>query len=325
MTELFTKTDKAIIPDLPRYTFGGRIVVIQTEGEAIRAVEYLRKSKLLGIDTETRPSFKRGVNYLVALLQIANDEICFLFRLNFMGLPACLVDLLEDPTILKIGLSLHDDFRMLSHRTPLHPAGFVDLQHLATGMGIEDLSLQKLWANFFRQRISKNAQLSNWEAEVLDEKQRVYAATDADACIHLYRRMIALHQSGDYTLLPPPPAPEPQPKTIENTTSDNTNSEECTPSSSVTENQKVSDASIPGSSAEPSLKSSKKRTISKKATSSASSKAAKTKKARTTTSSRSATTKSAASRSASSRSKTKQSTATSGSAASTKPTSSASD
>lgn len=318
MTELFTKTDKTIIPNLPRYTFGGRIIVIQTEGEAIRAVEYLRQSKVLGLDTETRPSFKRGVNYLVALLQIANDDTCFLFRLNIMGLPPCLVELLEDPAILKIGLSLHDDFRMLSHRCPLHPAGFVDLQHLAVGMGIEDLSLQKLWANFFRQRISKNAQLSNWEADVLDEKQRIYAATDADACIHLYRRMSELHLSGDYKLLPPP-----QPENLE--TSQPENLETCIPSSSDTESQKVSDATTPGSSAEPSLKSSKKRTTSKRATSSASSKASKPKKARTTSSSRSATTKSGALPSASSRSKTKRSTARSGSAASTKPSSSASD
>lgn len=210
MTTLFQKTDKAIIPTLPRYTFGGRIVVIQSEGEARRAVEYLRTFKLLGLDTETRPSFKRGIQHQVALLQIAGDGICFLFRLNFMGLPACLVELLEDPTILKIGLSLHDDFRALSHRAPeLHPAGYVDLQHLSQGMGIEDLSLQKLWANFFHQRISKTAQLSNWEADHLDEKQRVYAATDADTVIHLYRRMSELHLSGDYTLIPPPPPPVP--------------------------------------------------------------------------------------------------------------------
>ena len=203
MHTFFSKTDKEYIVHLPRYVFEGRIEVIKSERETLRAVEYLRRCRLLGIDTETKPSFKRGVQHQVALLQIATgDNLCFLFRLNFIGFPSLLKSILEDPAIHKVGLSLHDDFRMLSQRTEeFHPAGFTDIQHIAVGMGIEDLSLQKLYANIFGLRISKNAQLSNWEAEVLDEKQRVYAATDADACIHLYKTMNELHQSGDYRLV----------------------------------------------------------------------------------------------------------------------------
>ena len=203
MHTFFSKTDKEYIVHLPRYVFEGRIEVVKSERETLRAVEYLRRCRLLGIDTETKPSFKRGVQHQVALLQIATEEnLCFLFRLNFIGFPSLLKSILEDPAIHKVGLSLHDDFRMLSQRTEeFHPAGFTDIQHIAVGMGIEDLSLQKLYANIFGLRISKNAQLSNWEAEVLDEKQRVYAATDADACIHLYKTMNELHQSGDYRLV----------------------------------------------------------------------------------------------------------------------------
>ena len=203
MHTFFSKTDKEYIVHLPRYVFEGRIEVVKSERETLRAVEYLRRCRLLGIDTETKPSFKRGVQHQVALLQIATeDNLCFLFRLNFIGFPSLLKSILEAPAIHKVGLSLHDDFRMLSQRTEeFHPAGFTDIQHIAVGMGIEDLSLQKLYANIFGLRISKNAQLSNWEAEVLDEKQRLYAATDADACIHLYKTMNELHQSGDYRLV----------------------------------------------------------------------------------------------------------------------------
>ena len=203
MHTFFSKTDKEYIVHLPRYVFEGRIEVVKSERETLRAVEYLRRCRLLGIDTETKPSFKRGVQHQVALLQIATeDNLCFLFRLNYIGFPSLLKSILEDPAIHKVGLSLHDDFRMLSQRTEeFHPAGFTDIQHIAVGMGIEDISLQKLYANIFGLRISKNAQLSNWEAEVLDEKQRLYAATDADACIHLYKTMNELHQSGDYRLV----------------------------------------------------------------------------------------------------------------------------
>jgi len=109
-----------------------------------------------------------------------------------------------DPEIKKIGLSLKDDVQQLSKRRPsLKPKNFVDLQQMAAQMGIRDMSLAKLFANFFRLRISKNAQLSNWEADALDEKQRIYAATDADACLKLYHRMQELQQTGNFQLVAP--------------------------------------------------------------------------------------------------------------------------
>lgn len=209
MLQLFTQTDKKLIPTLPRYAFEGRIVVVQSESEAQRAVNYLRRFPLVGLDTETRPSFRRGTGYKISLLQISTPEICFLFRLNFMGLPETLVLFLEDAAIIKVGLSLKDDIGQLRQRcAEFKPEGFIDLQDIAAEMGIRDMSLAKLYANFFRQRISKNAQLSNWEADVLDEKQKVYAATDADACVRLYEKMMELRDSGDFELLPPPPEPE---------------------------------------------------------------------------------------------------------------------
>lgn len=205
MTEIFIQTDKKLIPTLERYHFEGRIVVVQNEYEAERATRYLRTCPILGLDTETRPSFKRGQQHQVALLQIASTEICFLFRLNFMGFPQCLIDLLEDPAVLKVGLSLKDDFRQLRQRHPtFEPQNYIELQQAAHSLGTNDMSLAKLFANFFHQRISKTAQLSNWEAEQLDERQRLYAATDASACILLHQRIEELRQSGQFRLVPPP-------------------------------------------------------------------------------------------------------------------------
>ena len=205
MQELFVRTDKKLIPTLPRYTFEGRIIVIQSENEANRAVAFLRTQKIVGIDTATRPSFRRGQQHKVALIQIATPDICFLFRLNYMGFPDSLIKLLEDTQIAKVGLSLKDDIHQLEQRHPgFNPQNFIDLQQIATHMGIEDMSLAKLFANFFHQRISKNAQLSNWEADALDEKQRVYAATDASACLLLYSKMQALVSNKQYQLISVP-------------------------------------------------------------------------------------------------------------------------
>ena len=202
MRDLHVKIDKTVIPQLPRYAFEGRIVVVQSEDEANRAVRALRAAPMIGMDTETRPAFKRGEMHKVALLQMATEDICFLFRLNQMGLPEALVELLSDKDVLKLGLSLHDDFTMLRRRnSQVKPAGYIDLQDYVKGMGIEDLSLQKLYANVFGRRISKSARLSNWEADVLTDAQKVYAATDAVTCIQLYKELKTLKESGEYRLV----------------------------------------------------------------------------------------------------------------------------
>lgn len=200
---LFIKTEKAYIPQLERFLYEGRIEVIQGEAEAERAVRVLRSADIVGIDTETRPSFSKGVSHKVALLQASTRDICFLFRLCMMGLPKCLVDWLSDPGALKVGLSLKDDFLMLRHREEFLPAGYVELQKYAAEMGIKDMSLQKLYANVFHKRISKNARLSNWEADVLTDAQKKYAATDAYTCIQLYEELKVLRESGNYNLVEP--------------------------------------------------------------------------------------------------------------------------
>ncbi|MCI7272887.1 3'-5' exonuclease domain-containing protein 2 [bacterium] len=202
MRELHIKTDKSLIHELPRFVFEGRIIVIQSEAETVRAVKALRCSPILGIDTETRPTFRRGETHKVSLLQIADEHICFLFRLNEIGFPQPLVDLLADRQVLKVGLSLHDDFMMLRKRNEqFTPKNFIDLQDFVKEMGIEDMSLQKLYANVFRKRISKAARLSNWEADVLSESQKLYAATDAITCIQLYKELKELKESGEYILV----------------------------------------------------------------------------------------------------------------------------
>jgi ribonuclease D len=78
---------------------------------------------------------------------------------------------------------------------------FIDLQNHVREIGVEDLSLQKLYANFFGQKISKRERLTNWEADILNDKQKQYAATDAWACIMLYEELMRLEETGDYELI----------------------------------------------------------------------------------------------------------------------------
>ncbi len=198
---IYSKFDKSGINELPQILFKGRVVVILTVGEAERAVEYLLAQPILGIDTETRPSFKKGKMNTVSLLQVSAYDICFLFRLKHTGMTAAIRRLLEDTTVPKIGLSLHDDINALNKLGDFTPGHFIDLQQHVTEIGVEDMSLQKLYANFFGQKISKRQQLSNWDADVLNDKQKLYAATDAWACIMLYEELMRLETTHDYELV----------------------------------------------------------------------------------------------------------------------------
>lgn len=193
---LYNRIDKEAMSRMETVTFQGRIITILTECAANQAVDYLLSYPLLGIDTETRPSFHKGEHHQVALLQVATDDTCFLFRLNRIGMPASVVRLLSDAVVPKIGLSLHDDLAALRERGAFDVNNFIELQAYAARFGIEDKSLQKIYANLFAQRISKRQQRSNWEADVLSSAQQMYAAIDAWACLRIYKELKTLSKVG---------------------------------------------------------------------------------------------------------------------------------
>lgn len=198
---IYNKYEKGLIAKLPRAVFEGRTIVILTPGETEKAVRYLLSQPVLGFDTETKPSFKRGQVHKVALLQVATEDTCFLFRLKHTGLTPALIRLLEDTTTTKVGLSWHDDVHSLHALDDFTPGSFIELQKLVNELGIEDMSLQKLYANLFGQKISKREQLSNWDADVLNDKQKAYAATDAWACVKIYKEVIHLKETHEYELI----------------------------------------------------------------------------------------------------------------------------
>lgn len=192
--------DKEVLNDLPKATFPGQIHVIQTPWEAERAVTYLKSCPALGIDSETRPSFTKGQSHKVALLQISSEDHCFLFRLNLTGLTLPIITLLESPSVTKVGLSLRDDFMMLHKRAPFEQHSCIELQEYVRAFGIQDKSLQKIYGILFGEKISKSQRLSNWEADVLSESQKQYAATDAYACLNIYNRLQELKRTGDFEI-----------------------------------------------------------------------------------------------------------------------------
>lgn len=186
-TERFNITiSKEELSLLPQASYFGEVEVVDTPERVCEAVEQLRKSRIIGFDTETRPSFRKGQHYGVALLQLSTPSKCFLFRINRIGLMPDLIELLEDENKLKVGLSVHDDFHNLRREVELNPQGFVDIQQYVKQFHIVDNSLQRIYGIIFKERISKGQRLTNWEADELTEAQQKYAAMDALACIRIY-------------------------------------------------------------------------------------------------------------------------------------------
>lgn len=182
--------NKDEIAELEVETFPGRIHIIESAAQARKAIAFLRKQDCIGFDTETRPSFKKGVFRPMALMQLSTFEECFLFRINKIGITESLKDFLEDSSILKIGLSLKDDFGVLRRSTDkASPEGFIELQTMVKNYGISDISLQKIYAILFDKKISKGQRLSNWEIPELSDAQKQYAAIDAWACLRIYHHL----------------------------------------------------------------------------------------------------------------------------------------
>ena len=184
-----SKIEKSLISTLPPCDITGEIIVIDRPEDVATAVDDLKQCTLIGFDTETRPSFRRGESNTRSLLQLATDKRAYLFRLKKIGPNQLLKDLLESEEHMKVGLSVHDDFHSLNRWMPCRPKNFIELQKYVKAFGIEEMSLQKIYAIVFNKKISKRQQLSNWEAEELTPAQQQYAAIDAWACRDIYYKL----------------------------------------------------------------------------------------------------------------------------------------
>lgn len=177
------------INDLPLYHFNGGIFVIDTFDKLDYYLPLIIEHKMLGFDTETKPSFKKGVINPVSLLQITSSTQAFLIRINKIGLPDEIKNILSNEKILKIGLAIKDDIKILRDINEFEPQSFIDLQDYVGDFGIEAKSLKKITAIVLNKRISKSQQVTNWEKEELTEAQQIYAATDAWACLQVFKKL----------------------------------------------------------------------------------------------------------------------------------------
>ncbi|MDR0737497.1 MAG: 3'-5' exonuclease domain-containing protein 2 [Prevotellaceae bacterium] len=182
--------------------FEGKTIVVDNAEKCANAIAYLSQQKILGFDTETRPAFNRieSQTRKVALLQLSDDKCAYLFRLNKIGLPESICNLLADPKVIKIGAAIHDDIKTLQRLTPFLPQSFIDIQKVVEQYGIVQYkALKTLSELILNATISKSQRLSNWERPDLSDAQQRYAATDAWICREIYLKLQDMNEIPNYT------------------------------------------------------------------------------------------------------------------------------
>ena len=170
--------------------FTGKIHVIEKQNDISEAYSFLKKQKILGFDTESKPTFKKGVSSKVSLIQFTTDDQAFLFRINKIGFNEKLIDIISDKKIKKIGIAIFDDIKALQKIKSFESNSIIDLNHLALNLGFESIGAVKLSILILGFAISKSVRLSNWERENLSISQLEYAATDAWICNMIYKKLL---------------------------------------------------------------------------------------------------------------------------------------
>ncbi|TLX75375.1 3'-5' exonuclease domain-containing protein 2 [Labilibacter sediminis] len=183
------KISNEVLNELPLQHYNGEIVVVDDAKGVLKVIQEIDGAKVLGFDTETRPSFKKGKTNQISLIQLTTEESTYLIRLNKTGLTEELKDLLSSESVLKVGVGIRDDIKGLKKLGEFIPEGFVELQTMATDKGLKDFSLKKLAGILLEFRVSKRQRLSNWEAEELSQGQLVYAATDSWVALEIFKKL----------------------------------------------------------------------------------------------------------------------------------------
>ena len=187
--EFLYEIDKEAINEYPLLSFTGKIRLIETYHD-LHHLEKIKSGMIIGFDSESRPSFNKGEHYPISLIQLATETEAFLIRINKINYPPELTHILANPSITKIGLGLKGELRDIEKYSSSKCVSFIDLETIARKLRFKQRGVRALAGFFFKGRISKKAQKSNWEKFNLSESQILYAATDAWVVLKIYREMI---------------------------------------------------------------------------------------------------------------------------------------
>ncbi|MFZ3229444.1 MAG: 3'-5' exonuclease [Pseudobdellovibrio sp.] len=174
---------------LKRISFSGNIHLINNDQELEAVAAELNSAIQLGFDTETKPSFKKGEVYKVALLQLSTETNAYLIRLHYITNHLIIKNIFESDKILKVGVAIRDDIKQLQKHFQFEPKNFIELQDVAKDKGLKNFGLKGMAAEVMNGALSKGPKMTNWELPILTEPQLMYAATDAWIGLALYLKI----------------------------------------------------------------------------------------------------------------------------------------
>ena len=183
----YTKLTKDQINAMPLVRYEGKIHVLSSQDDIQESVDYLMTQKVIGFDTETRPTFTKGSANAPSLVQLAGEKAVFIYQMDDISILKKLSTILSNKKITKSGVSVDRDLIELMFLTPFDPCSFIDLGDVARDRGIPHHGLRGLAAMFLGSRISKGARTSDWGRVRLSRSQVSYAATDAWIGLELFK------------------------------------------------------------------------------------------------------------------------------------------
>ena len=180
------------LANLPLRRYEGKISLVETLEDLEDARADFRHERIVGLDTETRPSFHKGQSYLPCLVQAATARAVYLFQLRRLDVFPALAELLASPATVKTGVGLAHDMSQLKQVFPFDVANTLDLGVIARRRGLAQTGVRNLAGMLLGFRVPKGNRTSNWAATRLSPAQVSYAATDAWVCRELYLRFESL-------------------------------------------------------------------------------------------------------------------------------------
>ena len=178
---------KEDVKKYPLIDFTARVHLIEDLKDVSKCFDVISSASLIGFDTETKPSVKKGVHHHISLVQISVDNDVFLFRINKIGLIQELLNVFNNPNIVKVGIDIKNDITGLQKLKQFKPSNFIDLNQLAKKNNFQSIGAVKLTIMMLGFRISKRQRLSDWNLDILTDQQKIYAAIDAWICPKIFK------------------------------------------------------------------------------------------------------------------------------------------
>lgn len=200
MQALATPPNKAQIAGLEAFEVLAmdRIEVVTKESQSKEVWEVLKASRLVGFDTETKPTFHRGGKVRSPdLYQFATEDRAYLFPASLPGVMGVVKQLLLDEGVAKVGFDLKNDLKQIEVGFGERPRQMIDLDHEFRAMGYHQMigasvAVALMFGKAFIK--PKSVTTSNWSAYPLMERQIQYAASDAYVALRVYHELKGFKQ-----------------------------------------------------------------------------------------------------------------------------------